>query len=147
MIYYVFIIEIILASVFSIYFLKYYRFKYNSIQTEGIIKILTYSKPFRLASTELVFGEGKDVLVNCVFLLNNSSYSCISKHKDIKYPESKKYKVGNTINVFALKNNPSINTSIGHKSRFQAVIALLVPLLLWSLIVTFVVIKTTANKT
>ena len=141
MIYYVFIIEIILASVFSIYFLKYYRFKYNSIQTEGIIKELTYSKPFRRASTELIFGEGKDVLVKSVFVLNKSSYHCISKYKEIKYPESKKYKVGNTINVFALKNNPSINTSIGHKNRFQAVIALLVILLFWSLLVTFVIMK------
>ena len=141
MIYYVSIIEIILALAFSLYFYRYYRFRYKSVQTAGIIKELTYSKPFRRASTGLVFGEGKDVLVKCSFLLNNSSYNCISKHKEIKYAESEKYKVGNTINVFALKSNPSINTSIGHKSRFQAVIALFIILLFWSMLVAFVLVK------
>lgn len=141
MIYYVSIIEIILALAFSLYFFRYYRFRYKSVQTAGIIKELTYSKPFRRASTGLVFGEGKDVLVKCSFLLNNSSYNCISKHKEIKYPESKKYKVGNTINVFALKSNPSINTSIGHKSRFQTVIALFIILLFWSMLVVLVLVK------
>ena len=141
MIYYVSTIEIILASVFSLYFLRYYRFRYKSVKTEGIIKELTYSKPFRRASTELVFGEGKDVLVKCSFLLNDSNYNCISKHKEIKYPDSKKYKVGNSLNVFALKNNPSINTSIGHKSRFQAVIVLLIILLFWSILFVFVIVK------
>ncbi|MBJ2176552.1 hypothetical protein JBL43_20050 [Aureibaculum sp. A20] len=141
MIFYVSIIEAILASAFLFYFLRFYRFKYKSLKTTGIIKELTYSKPFRRASTELVFGEGKDVLVKCSFLLNDSIYNCISKHKEIKYPDSKKYKVGNSINVFALKSNPSINTSIGHKSRFQAVIALLIVLLFWSILVVFIIVK------
>ncbi|MBW1295820.1 hypothetical protein [Aquimarina litoralis] len=135
---YLIIIEILLLALMVYESYKYFIFKYRSILVEATIKEIEEYEVFQRPSTKAFEGQKKAVKVMLEYTLNKKTF--------IKKERIKKNiinaKVGDTIKIKVVKNDPEQCSLKPDSIRFRRMVLTIMTLLVWSVLVF--IIQTTS---